>query len=289
MSTIRGGWKSATRTFTSSSRHSAIKPESPYSVDIPRAVQPFLEKKQSVKGTLPVPREIFPARRQDKPSQAYLDAATTEPAKERTIEPDDPHADYNEWKYRMAEVRRQNLREGLLELYNRKQRIEQAMKQRSAAKQARRELILQQPEREDERLTRSSTPISSLQQKTTRRGELSELQIENQIARREQQIARRQQRRHFERIDALHSLYMNARQFITSEEQLNAVIEKVFPEGENEAWRNDHQPGENIWNLGRPQSIDSFANTVGRPEAHRWDIVQERLKRLGEQITGGKL
>ena len=82
---------------------------------------------------------------------------------------------------------------------------------------------------------------------------------------------------------------MNARTFIVTEEQLAAEIDRVFPDGENEAWRNDHQPGENIWNLGNPPTVQSLVNEGRKSETARWDVFQDRVKKLGEQITGGKL
>ena len=282
------------RGFASSSRRS-IKPESPNSIDVPRAIQPVLEKKRIVKGTLPVPRELFPPRRRDKPSQAYLDAVTPEPSsKARTIDPNDPHARYREWASRIADKRRRNLREGLLELYDRKQRTREATIRQATAEKIRRGQILNQPEREDERLTRPSIPKDLLRAvnhgrspKRFKRRWQRRVALNRRISSNRGKL--RWQRRRMERIDDLHTLYMNARQFITTEDKLNAAVDKAFPEGENPAWRNDHQPGENIWNLGPPQNIEGAGDTNSRAEAYRWDIVQDRLKKLGEKITGGKM
>jgi len=88
---------------------------------------------------------------------------------------------------------------------------------------------------------------------------------------------------------ALHTLYMNARDFIITEEQLAVEIEKTFPKGENLAWRSDHQPGENVWNLGVPPSVQSIVSDSKKKEAVRWDIYQGRVKKLAEELSGGKL
>jgi hypothetical protein len=113
---------------------------------------------------------------------------------------------------------------------------------------------------------------------------------EERLALSKARLEAKQAQKEAERQEHLHSLYMNARTFITTEEQLAAEIDRVFPDGENVAWRNDHQPGENIWNLGNPPTVNSLAGRTRRAgESMRWDIVQERVKKLGEEITGGKI
>lgn len=263
-----------------------IGPESPNFIEIPKTIQPDLPSKPRVKGTLPVPRELFPARRRDKPSEAYLAAATPEPTKEPEAQPDDPNVEYNEWRRKMAETRRKNLREGLLELHERKKKTDSFMVRRSMAKQFRRERILNQPEREDERLTRPSV-VKAMQ--PTKYSVLPDPDREERLARSKALLEAKEAEKKAERQDAIHTLYMNARNFITTEAQLAAEIERVFPEGDNPAWRNDHQPGENIWNLGVPPTIQSIVNDSKKSEAARWDVIQGRVKKLAEEITGGKL
>ncbi|KAL1964603.1 hypothetical protein VTN77DRAFT_6777 [Rasamsonia byssochlamydoides] len=273
------------RGFTSSSRL-RVGPESPNYIDVPRPLQPDLPSKPQVKGTLPVPRELFPVRRQDKPTEAYISAATPLPSKEKTVDPNDPNAELIEWKRRMAAMRRKNLREGLLELHARKRRTEWLMAKRSAEKQAKRERILKQPQREDERLT-SPSVIQAM--KPTKTPVLPDPDREERLAQARLRVQAKEAEKRAERQDSLHTLYMNARNFITTEDQLAAEIERVFPEGENEAWRNDHQAGENIWNLGLPPTIQSMVTDAKRSEAARWEVIQGRVKKLAEEITGGKM
>ncbi|RAL06017.1 uncharacterized protein BO80DRAFT_372403 [Aspergillus ibericus CBS 121593] len=273
------------RGFASSSSL-RVGPESPNFINVPRTVQPDLPSKPRVKGTLPVPRELFPARRKDKPTEEYIAAATPLPTKEVSLDPNDPHEEYIQWKKHMAEMRRKNLREGLLELHTRKQRTDKAMMQRSLEKQKRRERIFRQPEREDERLTRTSVTQDMLPQHTP---VLPDPDRKARLARSKERVEHHQAMKELERRDNLHELYMNARNFITTEAQLLAEIEKVFPEGENAAWRSDHQQGENIWNLGLPPTVHSILNESRRGEASRWELIQDRVKKLGEEITGGKL
>ncbi|KAF7714417.1 Uncharacterized protein PECH_001358 [Penicillium ucsense] len=261
-------------------------PESPHFVDVPRVVQAGPPTKPRVRGTLPVPRELFPARRTDKPHKAYLDAVTPLPSTEPTVNPKSSDPEKQAFRLKMAAVRRKNLREGLQTLYKRKQIAEQTMFNRSLDKQMRRERVLQQPEPEDERLTRSSI-VSAMQAQPHK--VLADPNRDEQLALSRARLEAKQAEKDAIRRDHLQSLYMNARTFIINEQQLAAEIDRVFPEGENEAWRNDHQHGENIWNLGTPPTVQSIVNETRKSETARWDVIQDRVKKLGEQITGGKL
>ncbi|KAJ5543331.1 hypothetical protein N7535_005759 [Penicillium sp. DV-2018c] len=263
-----------------------VGPESPHFIDVPKIIQPTNPSKPRVRGTLPVPRELFPARRTDKPTKKYLKAATPVPMSNRTVSLDSSDAEKQEWRHKMADLRRQNLRQGLLDLYARKTSSEYRMMTRSLEKQDRRDRILQQPEREDELLTRSST-IQAMQ--PHKQPVLPDPNREERLALSRARLEARQAQKEAERRDYLQALYMNARNFITTEEQLAAEIDRVFPEGENEAWRNDHQPGENIWNLGNPPTINSLLQKTHNSETARWDLSQERVKKLAEAITGGKI
>lgn len=273
------------RGFASSS-NLRVGPESPHFIDVPKIVQPTNPSKPHVRGTLPVPRELFPARRADKPRKPYIDAATPLPKTERTVSPFSSDPEKQAWKHKMAEVRRQNLREGLQELYARKKSAEGRMISRSLESQNRRDRILQQSEREDERLTRPSTIQAMMPHKQP---VLPDPNREERLALSQARMEAKLAQKEAERKQHLQSLYMNARTFITTEEQLAAEIDRVFPEGENESWRNDHQPGENIWNLGNPPTINSLAGKTRASESLRWDLSQNRVKKLAEAITGGKL
>ncbi|KAJ5860976.1 uncharacterized protein N7529_008286 [Penicillium soppii] len=272
------------RGFASSSKL-RVGPESPHFIDVPKIVQPNNPKRPHVRGTLPVPREIFPARRADKPTKAYIDAVTPLPKTKRLVNPYGPDPEKEEWKHKMADLRRQNLREGLQSLWERKSRSESTMISRSEKSQEHRQRVLQQPQRQDELLTRPSTIQAMLPQKQP---VLPDPNREERIALSRSRLAAKKAQKEAKRREHLQSLYMNARNFIVTEEQLAAEIDRVFPEGENPAWRNDHQPGENIWNLGNPPTVNNLVNQTNRNEAGRWDVTQDRVKQLGEQITGGK-
>ncbi|KAJ5225328.1 hypothetical protein N7468_006553 [Penicillium chermesinum] len=259
-----------------------VGPESPNFIDVPKTYQTRTPVKPSVKGTLPVPREVFPPRRADKPSKKYLDDVAREPLtkKEGTV------SEKQAFKIEMAGRRRHHLRKGLNQLYERKRKTDNAMFQQSLESQLRRERILRQPEPEDERLTRSSV-VEDMQ--PLKHSTLPDPNREQRLALSQARLEASLAQKNAQRQEDIQELYMNARSFITTEEQLSAEIDRVFPVGENEAWRNDHQEGANIWNLGQPPTVTALVNETRKSETTRWDVTQERLKRLGEQITGGKM
>ena len=269
----------------SSTAIARVGPESPNYIQVPASLQPDLPPKPRVKGTLPVPREIFPTRRPDKPSKAYIAAATTEPSKRRK-KPKGTQPEYNEWKSKMAASRRRNLREGLVELYRRKERTVRSVAARSNAKQTQRDRLIHQRPRDDERLTSSTTP-TVMQPK--RYSVLPDPGRGQRLARSRHRVAAKERRKEAERKDSLHTLYMNARNFITTEEQLATELNRVFPDGVNEAWANDQRAGENIWNQGVPPTLQSMVNANKRGDAAKWGLVQKRVKKIAEELTGGKM
>jgi hypothetical protein len=233
-----------------------------------------------------VPRELFPSRRPDKPSSAYIAAATPKPSSDAAkVKPGHPHFEHIEWKRKMAIARRKNLREGLLELYRRKERTDRAIAARSDHKQSQRQQILHQDQREDERLT-SPTTVEVM--KPLRSSVLPDPDGEERLARSIANVQARRGQKQEQARDALHTLYMNARKFITTEEQLVAEIERVFPAKNNPDWTNDQQAGDNIWNLGAPPTVESMVN-ARKSELAQWDLVQKRVQKIAEELTGGKI
>lgn len=273
------------RSFSVSSKL-RVGPESPNYIEIPRTLQPDLPSKPQVKGTLPVPREIFPSRRADKPTWAYISAATPEPSKQKPVKEGDRNAETIEWKNKMAELRRANFREGLVELYQRKLETEAFMTRRSAAKQARRQRVFDQPPREDERLTRA-TVVKSMQ--PTQRTVLPDPNRETRIAASRRRVIEKKQEKSAIRQEDLHTLYMNARTFITTEAQLDKEIEAKFSEDGGKEWRSDTGAGNNVWARGPPPSIQDIVRNQTTSEAGRWRVEQERMRRVVEELTGGKM
>ncbi|KAJ5222380.1 uncharacterized protein N7469_008620 [Penicillium citrinum] len=276
------------RGFSTTSTNLRVKagPESPHFLDIPRIIQPGNPVKPRVKGTLPVPRELFPVRRTDKPSKQYVDEVSPTRTSKPARATDELEREQQLFKMRMADRRRNHLRDSLKVLHERKLAAEKTMVTRSRMSQERRQRIFKQPEAEDERLTRPSMVSAMLAPNDTF---LRDANREQRLAFSKARLEAKQAQKKAQHQDDLHSLYIHARTFITTEEQLSAEIDRVFPDGENVEWRNDHQPGENVWNLGAPPTVQSAVSETRKSETARWDVTQDRVKKLGEQITGGKL
>jgi hypothetical protein len=162
---------------------------------------------------------------------------------------------------------------------------------RSEQKTKERDRLVTQAERVDERLTSASVPQAMKPEKG-----LPNARAANKPRRRQRKDKKKGERR-----DALHTLYMNARNFITTEEQLDAAIEKAFPEGGNPEFATDTKLGDNIWNVGAPATIAELLDAnvsrvrkdftkAGLTEAdHKFKIDQERMKRIAEELSDGKM
>ncbi|KAH0836041.1 hypothetical protein AYO21_02683 [Fonsecaea monophora] len=276
------------RAFSSSSPRAYIPPESPAFVDVPEPLQTIRDSQARPKGILPVPRELFPSRRPDKPGQQYLDNVTPDPLP-KNIPPPDHLTETGKYKRRMAELRKTHLRSALKELHTRKTSIDTTIAARSAAKQRERTRLLSQAEREDVRLTNVSVPSAMRPQK------IHELSIEEELANYNARKAAHEARlaaKHEDRLDKLHTLYMNSRTFITDREQLSAAIEKAFTTT-GSIWRKDGRPDtvEEMIKRGRDRTADQ-----GRGGMMLFSDVneralkdQERMKKIAEKLSGGKL
>lgn len=273
-----------------------IPPESPKYISIPQSRQIEAVHRPWIKGVLPIPRKIFPrSSKKDKSSPEYIQA--TAPAPQSLVQnlPEDPTvAKYIVYKAKQATARRRNLREGLVELHNRKQMMDHKMATRSAAKQAHNQKLLYAPPRDDERFT--ATSVLQAMQASAHSG-LPDPDREVRIAAMRQRTQAKAAEKREDRRNMLHTLYMNARSFITTPAELNKLVDKVFDD-DNEQFKNSSNDGENIWNLGFPETVEvllSHQNTdspdakvVNRTEGYG-PITKKRLNRIGEELTGGKM
>jgi len=119
------------------------------------------------------------------------------------------------------------LREGLVELYKRKKDHDGAVAVRSKAKQEDRNRRLHAPQREDERLT---DPTIKEANRILQSGPIPDPNRETRVAEKAARVQAKEAAREEQRKNALHTLYMQARTFITNEEELDAKIEEIFME-----------------------------------------------------------
>ena len=97
------------------------------------------------------------------------------------------------------------------------------------------------------------------------------------------------------RRNALHTLYVNAGDFITTGKHLDGVIDRAFDD--KSQFRSDRSEGENIWNLGYPETVQELlgkVNKSGRQTAMdsaegNTIVTRERMRKIGEELTGGKM
>ncbi|KKY25164.1 hypothetical protein UCRPC4_g01970 [Phaeomoniella chlamydospora] len=287
---------SPARAFSTSTARRSVPPESPDYIHVPRSIQPEQRLPPRIRGTLPVPREIFPAKNPEKLEQQFLEKATR-PRKE----PFDPRTatQVQIKKFRMAQLRREYLREGLSELRNRKSKIDKQLAERNRIKTAEREQLTAQSEREDERLTSSSVLQGMLSSKG---GFTIDPKWEERYRERVAKTKEHSDRLDDMRKDALHTLYMNARDFIVTEEALDAEIDRVFPFDKDPAFRTPSGQGKDIWFTGVPPTVTELLQKTVSPERNISRRVSdidgssttartasERAKKLAESLSGGKM
>lgn len=192
----------------------------------------------------------------------------------------------------MADSRRRNLREGLVLLHRRKVRAERTVAARSADKQAERQARVEAPKREDERLTEPT--ITQAMKRVKLNGVVPDPNREQRIAEMRARTQAVQAEREERMKEALHNLYMQARNFITTEEQLEQVIETQFVEKPFEKVK----PGaKNVWEAYNPPPTvqDMLRDVTGSSDKavqlHKSaaTLTSERVMRLAEELTGGKI
>ncbi|KAL8886844.1 MAG: hypothetical protein Q9215_005493 [Flavoplaca cf. flavocitrina] len=286
---------------TTPSHRPSMGPESPNYIHVPRAPQPDAYYRPHIKGILPTPRHIFPRTKKEAPeiktSDAYFAATTPEPSPATLNAPKPKGIDPSarrliEWKSKIAEHRRRNLRESLVELRERKKKTDARLDARSAAKQRDRQARLSAPTPADEKYTAASVLQSTLPS----RSGLRDPDREARIAQKQANFSAHDAMKKAERQNALHTLYMNARDFIVTEEKLNEAVERAFDPSSNQ-FDNESRRGLNIWNLGYPETVKEHLERANKGEAGRAvermsgfsGITDERMRRIGEELTGGKM
>ncbi|KAI9816029.1 MAG: hypothetical protein M1827_002021 [Pycnora praestabilis] len=284
------------RSFTRATPVAALGAESPKYIEVPQPLQPRYPPERRIKGVLPAPRNIFPRRGPNKSSAAYLAAATPEPTKSRSDASainDRAIAERIAWKQRMAITRRRNLREGLVELHQRKQKTDRFVSARSSYRRTERQRLIHQKEREDDRLT---NPTITAAMKQFQIGSVPDPDRPARIAEKAALVLAKQEEKEGQKRDALHSLYMRARDFITTEAQLNDAIDQEFLP-RLPSFSSDSQEGDNIWNGGVPETVqemlkqvnkNSDRNAISFAEGYA-DITNKRVRRIAEELTGGKM
>jgi hypothetical protein len=289
----------AARTFSSTSPSLALGPESPNYIEVPKPVQPRFPPKSDIKGHLPVPRDVFKTRSKlpkekfgtvDEYHDAFVARATSDPLKVKVPGPYSQDADYRLYKQRLAQTRKEALREGVKKLYERKTKTEASDLARIQQNSAERRALAMAPPRTVDVLTQTSIQkgirdflTDSLPQ--TPREAIVKARRKGYVSRVAKQNAVRRQR--------LHDLYTNARKFIVNEEQLDEAIEKAFGTEESPVrWDNKGSispaaSGMSPWDGPMPEGVGDKLQKLKGGEGV--GLARERVRKVAEALTGGKM
>ncbi|MCJ1334487.1 hypothetical protein MMC10_011199 [Thelotrema lepadinum] len=275
--------------YESQNTQPSIPPEHPTFIHVPSPPQQQALLPRHHKGTLPLPRQIF-----KKPSDSakitphYLSKVTPEPfPRIKTATRAGTEGEYIAFKAASSSLRRQNLREGLRTLKTRQSRTDISLQKTVTQRRARFESAVSAPERPDEYLSRASV-LSAMSDPS-----LWSSAKARSLSERRERYAALMAAREEEKCNKLHTLYVNAKDFIVSNDQLNRRIETVF---EEPYWQNNPDMG--IWDKeGFPESTNVLLRGAAGKEGNAMDqaegpwrkLGEERVKRLGEELTGGKM
>ncbi|KAF2797078.1 hypothetical protein K505DRAFT_322845 [Melanomma pulvis-pyrius CBS 109.77] len=279
------------RTFTTTPPSLALGPQSPNYIEVPKPRQPTFKLKPRIKGHLPIPRDVFKTRSPlPKESAEFIGLSTPDPKKRVVPGPYSRDADYQLYKQRLADSRRQALRAGVTELHQRKTRTEGVRTARRRREGDEKRALRMAPPKTVDVLTSTSVQKSIrdfLDDKlpSTSRSSITEARRAAFKKRMDKQAAVRQAR--------LHDLYTNAREFIVDEQQLDEAIEKAFGTEEQpmgfdaEGQLVAGGAGKSVWEKYAPEGVSERLQKLKSGEGV--GLAEERLKRVAEELTGGKM
>jgi len=226
-----------------------------------------------------------------KVAPGYIEKTVPRTQAEHLGEP--PRNDLDAWRRRMAESRRQSLAAGLKGLYRRKERSDKISRERSTAKFERNRRAAMAPEGLDDVLTRATVPVAAALNEA-----MQPDPARFEVAERSAAVtAERQQAASEARRDALSELYIAAKDFIVTEEELEQTVEKIFTEDYFRKLGSVAIDSSNIWDArGSPITIAGMVSAVNRTQTNLISAAQtettrtaKRQKVVAEELTGGKM
>ncbi|EMC94730.1 hypothetical protein BAUCODRAFT_149834 [Baudoinia panamericana UAMH 10762] len=280
------------RPFSTTTAPRQLGPEHPRYIDFPSPPQPNVPDRPFIKGRLPVPRDIFSGTKgADKASESWLNQHTKESKRPSAAQP----GSREEWKSQLSDSRRRNLREGLASLRARRTRQLTAASERSRRNQAAREAALHAPEREDDRLTTPSHALDLSALLTNPPNQLPDPSRPLRLARSRANLTAHTSLRAEQRNAHLNTLHHHARNFIVTPAQLDAAIEEAFGTNTNpRTFEGRQEDRASVWAEGRPvKVVEMLGVGGGRGGAEGrvavTEVNRERMRRLAEVLTGGKM
>lgn len=277
--------------FSTSRPSRAVGPEHPQYLPVPEPPQQTVPYHPPVKGSLPVPRNVLAgASGKDKTSDWWLDQVTQRPQRPVRHTP----GSREEWKVKMADSRRRNLREGLKTLRARQQHETRKRQDRAKERSEKHEAALNAPEREDERI---NAITHGLDLDALFNHAPQDPHRDERLAHKRANVAQQAALKSSERLNHLHTLYMNARNFIVTPQQLDAAVEEAFGTPDKPvSYAKDGTVFDNaqsVWVQGKPASVQDMlaaANGGGRGAVltrGSIEVSRERMRRIAEELTGG--
>ncbi|KAK4064073.1 uncharacterized protein Triagg1_9229 [Trichoderma aggressivum f. europaeum] len=286
---------SASRSFSTTPAilSNAVPPQSPSYIRLPSPPQSQTDeaKPPRVRGSLPVPRQVFPRSEGDRKIQPeYIQKTAPRSASER-----EPSNESQRWKREMAETRRTNLEQGLKALYTRREKSDAARNARVSRKFKEHNEAAAAPEREDDRLTRSTVLDAILDTQV-----YPDPERFARAQRSKFKVQAKEKAKYEARRDALMELYINASNFIVQESELKAEIDEIFSEDyfrKQSQFFQRYGTTENSWGIyGKPPSIANMLETTTGKSTKLMDYYEseydrsvKRQKRIAEEFTGGKM
>jgi hypothetical protein len=259
---------------------------------VPKPLQPTYPIKPAVKGHLPVPRDVFKTRNtHPKESDRFLGRSTRTPKDVKAPGPYSRDADYRLYKQRLADRRREALKEGVKELHERKVTSEAQYMAKIQASGAHRREVAMAPRRDVDMLTETSVAKGIRDFLTDGLPPRPDI-----LQARSRAYQRRVARVQKMRASRLHDLYTKAREFIVDEQQLDEAIEKAF--GTDEApigWdnkgnmgpRHEGKEGLSPWHGPMPEGVGDMLQKLKGGEGV--GLAKERVRKVAEELTGGKM
>lgn len=300
---VRASWASSAssapanclqaRHFSSTPAAMALGPQSPNYIEVPKPAQPTFPLEPNVKGHLPIPRDIFNTRnKHPKESDVFLRKSTKDAKDRKAPGPFSRDADFRLYKQRLADARKEALKEGVKELHARKVTSEAQHLERIQKSGELRTKLAMAPRRDVDMLTETSVS------KGVRDFLSDSLPTANKnVEARRRAYQRKQAAQQAVRESRLHDLYVNARTFIVSEEQLDAAIEDTFGTDENPiGWNYKGASGPRAegsfdglspWAGPMPEGVGDMMHKLRGGEGV--GLATERVQKLAEKLTGGKM
>ncbi|KAK1623998.1 hypothetical protein BDP81DRAFT_410291 [Colletotrichum phormii] len=285
-----------TRPFSSTAAHLNVPPQHPDWIKVPTPPQSQAseEKPPIVKGTLPTPRDVFPAKEKDRKVQASYLLETAPAPTSASSTKSAPPGSRLEHRRRMAESRRENLGIALQGLYQRKQEGVEAVTTERQRRLRDHQRAAVAPERADDRLTRGSVLSSLVETASVAPNKDRYDQANASKARTARLAAKKSEARQ----DALMELYINASKFIVTEEELGKHLDQLFSE---DFWKRQGKSmahdADNAWDVwGQPPTVQTMLNDMLKTQQRAIDFQMsdqdrtvKRQKSIAEELTGGKM